>query len=170
MITKPTRALYEQAGSPRRAVVKLSTPTMVYTGKRRGTKRTQFEAFITKDGLGYYFNPNSFRAFYMPDNVTEFIPVDTKDLWYRARKAADHIKADRTYGRELDGAFENYDSDEMCAALHRLSLRSKKLAETLYKAVTEKVILEYAEKFSDLTDKELAEHAKQTREAGVSVS
>ena len=171
-----TRALYEQAGSPRRAVVKLSTPTMVYTGKRRGTKKTEFEAFITeiklgaKTVLGYYFNPNAYHSFWMPENVIEFIPIDTMDLWYRARKAAEHIKADRIHYRELDGAFENYDSDEMCAALHRLSLRSKKLAETLYKAVTEKVILEYAEKFSDLTDKELAEHAKQTREAGVSVS
>ncbi|HET6446210.1 MAG TPA: hypothetical protein VFI27_16710 [candidate division Zixibacteria bacterium] len=161
-----TQTLYEEAGSPRRAVVKLSTPTMVYTGKRRGSKKTEFEAFITKDGLGYYFNPNSFRAFYMPDNVTEFVPIDTMDLWYRARKAAEHIKADRTHGRELDGAFENGDSDEMCAALHRLSLRSKKLAETLYKVVPEKNILEHVEKFSNLTDKELAKHAKQSREEG----
>lgn len=158
--------LYEKAGKPYRARVILSEPTKVYTGLRRSSVVKEFEAYITRTAGGnmaYYINPKSYHAFYMPENVTEFIPVDTMELWYRARKAASYIKADRIHGRELDNAFENYDGDEMCAALYRLSLKSEALAKTLYRAVCESSITENASKFASLTDKELSEHAKESR-------
>lgn len=90
--------------------------------------------------------------------------MDTMELWYRARKAAENIKAGRIHGRELDNAFENWDGDEMCAALYRLSLQSPKLAETLYVAIVESEVKECAEKFAHLSDSELSKHAEQTRD------
>lgn len=165
--------LYESAGKPARAIIKLSSETLVYTGKRRASKVTQFEAYVLKlrgGSIGYYINQNAHHAFYVPENVVEFIPVDTMELWYRARKAAEHIKADRIHGRELDGAFENNDGDEMAAALFRMAQKSKKLKEAIIKAWREDgfnySFVKNAEKFSHLTNEELSKHAEQTRKNG----
>lgn len=163
-----TIELYKQAGEPDRARVILSEPTKVYTGLRRASIVKDFEAYITvtKTGnMAYYVNPNAHHAFYMPENVTQFVPIDTMELWYRARKAAAHIKADRIHGRELDNAFENYDGDEMCAALVRMAKKSPKLAEMLPRAIVVQSLAENAAKFEHLTDKELSEHAANTRKA-----
>ena len=165
-----TNELYEQAGKPERAVVELSEPTKIWTGLRRSKIAKSFEAYITETKTGkvvYYINPNSYHCFYLPENVTKFTPVDTMELWKRARKAADHIKAGRIHGRELDNAFENNDGDEMCAALFRMTQRSEKLSTAISKAVRYSTLKENADKFSHLNDKELSEHAKQSRMKGL---
>lgn len=168
-----TFELYEKAGKPDRARVILSEPTKVFTGLRRATVVKEFEAYITQTAAGnmaYYINPNAHHAFYMPENVIEFISIDTMELWYRARKAAAHIKAGRVHGRELDNAFENYDGDEMCAALWRMAQKSEKLMLSIrkewsqYKGV-EQTFEVNAAKFAHLSDKELSEHAAETRKA-----
>lgn len=161
--------LYEKAGKPHRAIIRLSEPTKVYSGIRRSSVVAEFEAFITTTTSGilaYYWNPSARHAFYMPDNVTEFIPVDTMELWRRARKAAAYIKAEKTRGRELDNAFEHYDGDEMAAALWRMALKSDRLMTAIKKEWangTQTFEKEYAT-FSHLTDQELSDHAKITRE------
>lgn len=165
-----TIELYEKSGKPRRATVKLSAPTKVYTGKRRASIVTKFDAYLTvvKGEVVYYLNPNAHHAFYLPENVTEFAPVDTMELWYRARKAADHIKADRIHGRELDDAFENCDGDEMCAALWRMAQKSEKLMAAIRKAWKDHGVRDTFEtnaaKYATLTDKELSQRAAETRE------
>lgn len=165
-----TSELYEQAGKPDRARVILSEPTKVYTGLRRSAVVREFEAYITQTAAGnmaYYINPKAIHAFYMPENVVEFIPVDTMELWDRARKAAAHIKAGRIHGRELDNAFENYDGDEMCAALWRMAKKSAKLENAVRSAWgvnTSQAFGNSAAKFAHLSDKELSEHAKVTRD------
>ena len=152
-------------------IVKLFEPTKVYTGLRRAAVVKEFEAYITQTATGnmaYYINPNARHAFYMPENVIEFIPVDTMELWFRARKAAAYIKADRIHGRELDNAFENYDGDEMCAALWRMAKKSAKLENALRSAWGVNISPTFennAAKFAHLSDKELSEHAKATRDS-----
>jgi hypothetical protein len=162
--------LFKQAGLPYRAVVKLSEPTRVWTGKTRSSIKTEFEAFtkLTNENvLGYFFNPKTYYLFYMPENVVEFIPVDTRELWSRARKAANHIINDRIYGRELDDAFENNDGDEMCAALWRMAQKSAKLRskiESAWKINVQHTFVVNYDKFASLSNKELSEHARKTRE------
>lgn len=161
-----TLELYEKAGKPDRARVILSEPSKVYTGLRRSSIVKEFEAYITctaGGNMAYYINPKALHAFYMPENVTEFVPIDTMELWYRAKKAAAYIVADRIHGRELDNAFENYDGDEMCAALWRMAKKSKKLAEMLPRAIVKETLERNAAKFATLTNAELSEHAKNTR-------
>jgi hypothetical protein len=163
--------LFKQAGLPYRAIVKLLEPTRVWTGMRRNKIVTEFEAFTKltdQNTLGYFFSPKTYHLFYMPENVVEFIPVDTMELWNRAKQAARCIIDDRIHGRELDGAFENHDGDEMCAALWRMALRGKKLKESIEKAWKEQGVLDSFicnyEKFLGLSDRELSEHARNTRE------
>jgi hypothetical protein len=163
-----TIELYEQAGKPRRAIIKLSEPTKVWTGQRRNSIKTEFEAWVSyHDGIiGYFFNPKTYHLFYMPENVVEFVPVDEMELWKRAKQAARCIIDDRIHGRELDGAFENNDGDEMCAALWRMAQRSPKLKaaiENAWKSNVEHTMIANYDKFASLSDKELSEHARMTR-------
>jgi hypothetical protein len=169
VITMTPIDLYKQAGEPKRAIIKLSEPTKVWTGLRRNSVKTEFEAWVTlgKTGtLGYFLNPNSYHCFYMPENVIEFIPVDEMELWKRAKYAAKCIIDGRTHGRELDNAFENYDGEEMCAALWRMAQRSKKLKSQIEKTWNSTLNFEENYRhFFDLSDKELSEHAQKTRTA-----
>lgn len=162
--------LYEQAGKPQVAIIKLSEPTKIATSIRNSRIVTEFKAYITENkthGLGYCIQPRSYHAFYMPENVVEFVPVDTMELWARAKKAANYIKADKVHGRELNNAFENYDGDEMCAALWRMALKSDKLMTAIKHVWSngQETFLKNHEKFNHISDKELSEHAQKTREA-----
>lgn len=161
--------MYKNSGSPSRAKIILSEETKIWTGLRRNKTVKSFEAYITlsQNGtLGYYVNPNSYHIFYMPKNVVEFIPVDTMELWSRAKKAARYIINGQTHGRELDNAFENNDGDEMCSALWRMALKNKKLKFAIEKVIVSSSLQENYKKFSHLSDKELSEHAFQTRKNG----
>lgn len=168
MTAKSVQEIYEEAGKPDRAIIRLSEPTKVWTGLRRSSVKTEFEAWITDKGTGYYISPKSFHAFYMPENVIEIIPVDTMELWRRAKIAKKYIMTGKTHGRELDNAFENYDGDEMCAALWRMALKSDKLREAIYKVwhspeSVERSFVLNAQKFEHLSDDELSKHAQETR-------
>jgi len=162
--------LYEQAGSPDRATITFDTPTVIAASKRKTKVVTTFNAYlcIPRPGiLAYYFTPNSYHSRALPENVVSIVAIDTMELWYRARKAAEHIKAGRVHGRELDSAFENGDSNEICAALWRLARRSPKLDDTLHKMwrgeAFDKTFTFHQLQFEKLNDKELSERAKQSR-------
>jgi hypothetical protein len=114
--------LYEQAGKPDRAIITFDKPTKIAKGLRPGSNKIviSFEAYLLvprTNTLAYYFSSTTSFSFQMPENVIKIEPVDIMELWRRARKAANYIKADKVHGRELDNAFENYDGEEMCCAL-----------------------------------------------------
>ena len=166
--------LYNEAGKPDRAIITFDRPTRIAASLSRMKIVTRFEAWLTVGNgrgdkpLAFYYNKRSIHAFYMPDNVIKIKPVDTMELWCRARKAADYIRAGQTHGRELDNAFENYDGEEMCCALYRMALKSPKLLIALKKewSAEGSFVRTFAQagmKFHDLPDKQLSEHAKQTR-------
>ena len=167
MTAKSVQELYEDAGKPNRAIIRLSQPTKVWTGLRRSSVKTEFEAWITDSGKGYYISPKSLHAFYMPENVIEIIPVDTNELWRRARIAAKYITAGKTHGRELDNAFEKHDGDEMCAALWRMAMRNDKLLLAIQREWSicgTGTFVKNCEKFKHLSNDELSKHAQETRE------
>jgi len=161
--------LYKQAGSPDRAVVQFAEPTTIYKSKKTSSAKQvlKFEAYLMvthTEEVCYYFQRNSYRAFPLPDNVESITPVGTMELWRRARKAAGYIKAGKTHGRELDDAFENYDGDEMCAALWRMAQKDPALKNALIKEWGKlDSFLEQAQKFASLTNEELSARAEQSR-------
>src|SRR3989304_4220895 len=111
----------------------------------------------------------------MNKNYTAFYNITNNRLFFWPNQSKgvkipeDEFKKVKTSGRELDNAFENYDGDEMCAALYRMALRSQKLMQGLKREWSrpgsfERTFIANAEKFQALSSKELSEHARQTRE------
>jgi len=89
--------------------------------------------------------------------------VNVNDFWGRARHAAACIIDGRTHGRELDGAFENYDGDDMCAALLKIADAKPELADALPRVMGAS-FFKAGHTLKHLSKRELAKRAQKSRE------
>src|SRR3972149_5349029 len=159
--------LWEEAGKPRRAILEFESPVQ-YTSGRKVKTGTKFEAYVSSlQGvtLGYFFNPNAHRAYYVPDGLIKITPVDPYSCKRRLDYAVRCILADRTHGRELDSAFENHDGDQMAAAIIRRARKNPKLDRIIREQFSTARCDWYkiAALRDGLTDEELQAEADQTR-------
>lgn len=82
----------------------------------------------------------------------------------RVSYAAKVIASGRPTSRAFDNCFENYDNDEVAAAVYRRSLKNPKIATNIFRYLNREVTMESVERLKDVPTRKLAESARQSRE------
>jgi hypothetical protein len=82
----------------------------------------------------------------------------------RVKYAVECITKGRIHTRHFDTCFEQWDASAVGVAVYRRSLKNKKLAERIWQAINQKIVMENVERLKDVPTRELPAEAARERE------